>query len=402
MIRVEWNYKGTTDRMFVILPPLPSAATLSWLRRQPDIVANYRKTLDNLCTKGTLSYIVVYVPHFDPTDYDQRCLFEDFYGKELRLITKLERLLDRHYPDYLTSECIYMLADPTEWETSATPIEWYFDVVLCDQMYEYYDSTSKWLRKELPKLMDFTVGASEIYETFLVKLLLKGSPIESKTTKTICLMDLIGSALGALGTSGTGAAAATEQRNAPPSILPLQDSDDSDGTSDVDKDLVFIFGDVEPYEKDIYIELLRQLIKDFRVSAVFSYGNMTPLLQSLRTSHPSLIQSKSQIPRFELYTQPDLSPELHYSLFSKLVKYSPTYTYFMWLGAFQLEKDSDSETGTGTGYKEMKLNAHLRAFIYSPPAWCSLHPEKVYAEGSGVTLTYEPCGMLDFFMSRDH
>lgn len=352
MIRVQWNYNGNTDRVLVLLPPLPTA-TLPFIHRQADIAKNYRKTLNNLCSKEDLKYIVVYVPNFDPTNYDQRCMFEDFYGKELRLIPNLEKLLDRFFPDYLTSECIYMLKNSNEWENSITPIEWYFDVVICEQLYEYYDSTSRWLRKELPKFMEYTVGASQIYESFLVKLVLMGGER----------------------TSGD------KDKD--------KDKDTDTDTASSDKDLVFIFGDVESYEKELYIEIILRLIADCRVSAIFSFGNLTPMLKDVHKR-----QSKvSKIPRFELYTQPDISPELYSSMMDKLVKYSPSYTYFMWLGTFRLEEDE-------TKYKHITKQLYKRAFVYSPTAWCSFFPDKTYKDDDGVTMTFEPCGMLDFYTTE--
>jgi len=345
MLQVEWNYNGNhTDRVLVLLPPLPILDT-SWIH-QSEIIKNYRKTLNNLCSKEHLRYIFVYIPGFDPLNYDHRCLFEDFYGKEVRLIAQLERILNRSFPmDYLTSECIYMLENSNDWENSTTPIEWYFDVVINEQMYEYYDSTSKWLRLEMPKFMEHSIGANQVYESYLVKLILMG------TTKTLSL-----------------------------------------NSSSVDKDLVFIFGDVDEYEKDPYIDILRRLIADCRVGAIFSYGNMTARLQTLRHTQS---HSKLQIPRFELYTQPNVSPELYSSLMNKLVKYSPTYTYFMWLGTFQLEKENIEKEK----YKPISRPLYAQAFVYSPPAWCSLYPNKVYTDES-ATLTFEPCGMLDFFANE--
>jgi hypothetical protein len=114
LIQVEWDFKPTgTDRLLVVLPPLPIQC-IPYLSRQSAVALHYRKTLTSLCSKESLKYILVYVPNFDPTCYDQRCLFEDVYGKELRVIPRLEKLLERTFPDYLTSECVYMLKHPND------------------------------------------------------------------------------------------------------------------------------------------------------------------------------------------------------------------------------------------------------------------------------------------------
>lgn len=336
-IHVEWNYKAdtdgaATDRVLVVLPPIPSLV-VPYISRQTDIAHHYRKTLTNLCSNESLKYILVYVPEFDPTSYDQRCLFEDFYGKELRLISHLEKLLERTFPDYLTSECVYMLKDPDDWRASRTPLEWYFDRIICDQLYEYYDPTSRWLRRELPKFIDGNAGASQIYETVLLKLVLTND--------------------------------------------------------EMDKDLVCVFGDLEPYEMEPYMELLKRLIDDQRISALYSFGNFSASLQTLRSA-------TTTVPKFELYTTPVLSTALYTQTLQSIVKYSPTYNTYLWLGAFQWESPTNTDTQT---HKHLVTKLHSKAFVYSPTAWCSLYPERVFVADApdAPLLTYEPLGVLEFF-----
>lgn len=336
-IHVEWVYKAAdsdgaaTDRVLVMLPPIPTLL-MPHISRQSDIAHHFRKTLTQLCSNESLKYIMIYIPDFDPTSYDQRCLFEDFYGKELRLISHLEKLLERTFPDYLTSECVYMLKHPDDWRASRTPLEWYFDRIICDQLYEYYDPTSRWLRRELPKFIDGNAGASQIYETVLLKLVL---------------------------------------------------TDD-----ETDKDLVCIFGNVESYEMEPYLELLKRLIADHRVSAIYSFGNFSAALQTLRSPNtPS--------PKFELYTTPVLSSDLYTQLIQSVVKHSPIFNTYLWLGAFQW----DAPEKNASAHKQLIPKTHTKAFVYSPIAWCSLHPDSTFVANApdAPLLTYEPLGILEFF-----
>jgi hypothetical protein len=194
----------------------------------------------------------------------------------------------------------------------------------------------------LPKFLDIHSGASQIYETVLLKLVL--------------VSDII------------------------------------------DKDIVCIFGDIETSEMELYLELIKRLIGDHRVSAIYSFGNFSDALQSLRksdsTDSTDSDTESNPIPMFHLYHTSILSETLYAQTLQSNTKYSPTYNTYLWVGAFQWESEP----------KPLPISkVHSKAFVYSPIAWCSLHPESVFHTESRdspiptPTLTYEPLGILQFF-----
>jgi hypothetical protein len=319
-IEVEWNYKAEHDRVLVLLPPLssngPSCA--------PPAV---QRTLQNLCSKESLKYILVYIPFFDPRDYEQRCLFEAYYGHELRLIPRLEKLLDRHFPDYLTSECVYMLAQPDEWERTITPIEWYFDAIVSEQLYEYYDTTSRWINGELKKYSEHAPGATLVYERVLAKLYFAN-----------------------------------------------------------DEDLVFVFGDLDPRELSFYRDILESYEQNHRLTAVYSFGPMTPIIQSWKPTPTSNSDPDDEdddiynIP-LTLYTTPDLTADL----LDSLQHYSPAYTNTVFIGRFHLPP-SDSKIKW-----DFKNKRFAEARFFDTRAWESLLP--LSPQGR---KTYEPLGLLQY------
>lgn len=330
-IEVEWNYKGTTDRVLVLLPPLALTTGTAGAggAGAAEALQHSQKTLQNLCSKETLKYIVVYMPFFDPRDYEQRCLFETYYGRELRLIPRLEKLLDRQFPDYLTSECVYMLAQPEEWNTTATPIEWYFDTILNEQLYQYYDATSRWLLFELKNYADHSIGAAWVYERVMAKIHFAN-----------------------------------------------------------DEDLVFVFGDLEPYECALYKDLLESYEDHHRLTAVYSYGSMTATLRDWNRNDDAY-----RVP-FHLYTTSHLSQALYGELMDDLHEYSPAYTNTIWIGRFALALASSPEE---EGISTVPLSrARTEVQFYDPRAWASLAP----LEPKGH-LTYEPLGLLEYTLRME-
>lgn len=372
-VEIEWRYRGNPDdRVLVLLPPLETAAVVL---ENPDLCLHYRKTLTNLCTTESLKYILVYVPFFDPSQYDQRCLFERLYGRELRLLSSLDKLLDRDYPEYMTNECLYTLANASEWDTTTLPMEWFFDTVINDQLFEYYDSTSRWLGTDLKKYADLAIGAGCLYETMIATLYLLNDTAQ-------------------------------------------------------DTDLVFVLGDIDTEAQSAYVRVIRSLVGHRQVSGLYSYGNLSPVLEEFK--------EEKEI-RCKFYDT--MNPVRYDGLMTALKQFNLSYTKVLWLGAFRhdapdgaSEPNGDSDEHTEPPELRPKT---VRGYIYSPVAWATLFPRattgdaqenEAGAKGGGTgaeglialltgggggapgqknapkapVFTYEPLGLLDFFLKESN
>jgi hypothetical protein len=392
MIEIEWKPKINHDRVFTLLPPLPNAETCHCIQNQPLMIKHYRNTIQTLCENDKIPYLVVYVPWMNPLNFEDIERFEKLYGKEVRIIPRLELLYTSlEYSATLTHECVYMLRDPNEWMNSSIPLEWFFDVAIQEQLYPYYDDVGYGLVKELRKFIKIQSGSSVIYEKCMMSLSFK-KLLETLLKKCLSVENIKPPPekekddLGDFAIEAEGSLAESPNARSPNAQSPTDSSaDDSTESTDNDElqdsDWILVLGSMEETESSHIYATLSKLLKRDRLKAVYNCGfslsdalfydeNGTRLYPNVgyHTYSTNTLES-SQLTRMLIS-------------FQRAVCSFYTSSSVFWMGSFEL-KDPDEKRKWPRGF-------------YTPSAWCSLHPNEIYGATHANTdwLIYEPVGAL--------
>lgn len=342
MFQVHWNYRGNHDRILVLMPPL--IQSLHTIEKHPYLLQKIRTTLHQLCFKDTIQYVVMHIPFLDTKHFSTIEQLEIIYGIEIRFLDSLSLLIDRKYTPYLTNECVYLLKNTDEWTESITPWEWYFNVCIVEQLYKYYDASSKLIQDDFKYDGEVTVGANFVYESVCASL---------NMTKKISFDGNI-------------------LRN-----LAGIHSDFNEG------DVVLIVGKIGSFESKELYKLLTNYIQECRLTSLYLFGHPKDSYKALFEEYPEV--------GYHSYMNTCIDKRMMEWLWEKFKKHGPKYNTFVFLGAFEIE-ESNIPTW------EALEKPYLKACMYTPESWSSLHPALIIKDKHPYMVTIEPFGLLHYFL----
>jgi hypothetical protein len=343
MFQVHWKYRGQHDRILLLMPPI--IQSLDTIEKHPFMLQKCRTTLQQLCTQDSIQFIVAHIPSLNTSHFKSIERIEEIYGIEVRILESLSLLIDKNYEPYLTNECLYLLKNSDEWLKSITPWEWYFNVCIVDQLHQYYDASSKLLQEDFKYDGEVTVGANYVYESVCASLnMSKKITINENILRTLVGMQ----------------------------------SDFNEG------DVVLMIGTIGDYEKRELRHLLDTYIKECRLTAVYMFGHARDTYKDIFEEFPEV--------EYHTYTQPLIDKTMMEWLWTKFKKHGPRYNSYVFIGSYTIE--SSNVTTWETLEKPF-----LKACIYTPEAWSSLHPSNILHEKHPFTITLEPFGLLHYFLN---
>ena len=346
MFHVDWKYRGENDRILLLLPPITQSLTS--IDKHPLLVQKIRTTIQQLFSKESLQFIVAHVPFFESKNFKQIEWMETIYGVEVRFLNSLAQLIDRNFSDHISNECIYLVKDEKEWIESRAPWEWYFNVCIVEQLYQYYDSASKCLQEEFKYDGEVTVGANYVYDTVFASLnMTKKIPFNNGNI----LRSLVGI-----------------------------NSDFNEG------DIVLIVGKIGTYESKQLTKYIESYVKECRLTAFYTCGHPKDTYLELFEEHPEI--------KYHAWTPSELNPSYIEWLWAKLQKHGPKYNSYVFLGTFSMQESVQ------TLWEKLEKPL-LKACIYTPESWSSLHVNSKLCEKYPFWITFEPFGLLDYFLNGE-
>lgn len=342
MFHVDWKYHGKDDRVLLLLPPFTKSVTS--IEKNPAFLSKIRTTIRQLCSNENIRYIVAHIPYFHNFTFELLEQLEVVYGVEIRILQSLVQLTDKSYTEHISNECIYLLKNENEWVESLAPWEWFFDVCINEQLYQYYDTTSKLIKTDFHGDNEISVGANYVHDSVYASLhMTKKIPFDGNMLRTLAGMH--------------------------------QDFNEGD--------IVLTIGTLGSYETKELPKIIERYLQESRLTAIYVFGKFQEKIHELMSEYPEII--------YHSYTQTIVETHMIEWLWAKYKKHGPKYNSYVFIGSFEIEEESMSVW-------ESLEKPYLKACIYTPESWNSFHPKSCVNGKFPYMISTEPIGLLDYFI----